>query len=138
MHTFSNGAADTTKEMSPVEARLRERHRVVHAFLDQGHGIREIGRELNMGGNTVRRTARAEVSEQLLPRRRQPRCTQIDPYKPYVGKRWAEGCTNAVRLHAEPQELGYQGTYGTLSHYLRPRRPLGGLRVKPASSSKQR
>ncbi|MFD9824874.1 ISL3 family transposase [Streptomyces violascens] len=113
---------DTTKEMSPIEARIRERHKVVHALLGQGHGIREIARELHMGGNTVRRTARAELPEQLLTGRHQTRRTQLDPYKPYVDKRWAEGCTNAVPLHAELQELGYQGTYRILSHYLRPRR----------------
>ncbi|MFC9634891.1 hypothetical protein ACFTY8_37980 [Streptomyces mirabilis] len=35
----------------------------VHALLAQGHGIREIARELHMGGNTVRRTARAETPD---------------------------------------------------------------------------
>ncbi|TGB13762.1 ISL3 family transposase [Streptomyces sp. MZ04] len=123
---------DTTKEMSPIEAAIRERHRVVHALLDQGHGIREIARELHMGGNTVRRVARAEIPEQLLTGRHQPRRTQIDPYKPYVDKRWAEGCTNAVRLHTELKELGYQGTYRILSHYLRPRRRRRIRTVAPA------
>ncbi|MFE4539001.1 hypothetical protein ACFRKB_28685 [Streptomyces scopuliridis] len=53
--------ADAEKEMSPIEARNRERHATVHALLDQGHGIREMARELHRGGNTVRRTARAET-----------------------------------------------------------------------------
>lgn len=63
--------ADAEKEMSPIETRIRERHATVHALLAQGHGIREIARELHMGGNTVRRTARAETPEQLLTGRRQ-------------------------------------------------------------------
>ncbi|MEV6655388.1 hypothetical protein [Streptomyces sp. NPDC051219] len=31
--------------MSPIEARIRERHATVHALLAQGHGIREIARD---------------------------------------------------------------------------------------------
>lgn len=72
----------SAKEMSPIEARIRERHAVVHALLDQGHGIREIARELHMGGNNVRRCARAATPEELLGGRRQPRPSQLDPYKP--------------------------------------------------------
>ncbi|MET8747465.1 transposase, partial [Streptomyces sp. NPDC004728] len=112
----------SAKEMSPIEARIRERHAIVHALLDQGHGIREIARELHMGGNTVRRSARAATPEESLGGRRQPRPSQLDPYKPYLDKRWAEGHTNAVHLHAELKELGYRGNYQTISNYLRPRR----------------
>jgi transposase len=114
--------ASTAKETSPIEARIRERHTVVHALLNQGHGIREIARELHMGGNTVRRTARAETPEQLLTGRHQPRPSQLDPYKAHLDKRWSEGCTNAIHLHAELKELGYRGHYQTISDYLRPRR----------------
>lgn len=116
------GPASTDRRMSPIEARIRERHTIVHALLAQGHGIREIARELHIGGNTVRRTARAESPEQLLAGRRQPRPSQLDPYKTHLDKRWSEGCTNAIDLHAELQELGYRGHYQTISDYLRPRR----------------
>ncbi|MEV7237891.1 ISL3 family transposase [Streptomyces sp. NPDC051020] len=114
--------ADAEKEMSPIEARIRERHATVHALPAQGHGIREIARELHMGGNTVRRTARAAVPEESLSGRRQPRPSQLDPYKPHLDKRWAVGFTNAIHPHAELQELGYRGSYQTISDYLRPRR----------------
>ncbi|MFJ8026117.1 transposase [Streptomyces sp. NPDC096311] len=114
--------ADAGKEMSPIETRIRERHATVHALLAQGHGIREIARELHMGGNTVRRTARAETPEELLTGRHQPRPSQLDPYKAHLDKRWAEGSTNAIDLHTELQDLGYCGSYQTISDYLRPRR----------------
>ncbi|WP_371681494.1 ISL3 family transposase [Streptomyces sp. NBC_01276] len=114
--------ASTANAMSPIEARIRERHTIVHALLAQGHGIREIARELHIGGNTVRRTARAETPEQLLTGRHQPRPRQLDPYKAHLDKRWFEGCTNAIDPHAELQELGYRGHYQTISDYLRPRR----------------
>ncbi|MFJ3175362.1 helix-turn-helix domain-containing protein [Streptomyces roseus] len=111
MRTASIVTADpvsTVKAMSPIEARIRERHTAVHALLAQGHGIREIARELHIGGNTVRRTARAEAPEQLLAGRHQPRPSQLDPYKAHLDKRWSEGCTNAIEPHAELQELGYR------------------------------
>ncbi|MFI2471410.1 hypothetical protein ACH475_34410 [Streptomyces globisporus] len=108
--------------MSPIEARIRERHAIVHALLHQGHGIREIARELHIGGNTVRRCARAATPEELLGGRRQSRPSQLDPYKSHLDKRWAEGITNAIQLHSELQSLGYRGSYQIISHYLRPRR----------------
>lgn len=72
---------NTTKEMSPIEARQRERHAIVHSLLAQGHGIRQIARELHMGGNTVRRAARAETPEQMPNGRHQPRPSQLDSFK---------------------------------------------------------
>ncbi|MFF6983809.1 transposase [Streptomyces sp. NPDC008343] len=103
-----------------------------NTLLAQGHGIREIARELHMGGNTVRRTARAAVPEELLSGRRQPRPSQLDPYKPHLDKRWAAGFTNAIHLHAELQELGYSGSYQTISDYLRSRRRRRIRVVAPA------
>lgn len=79
-----------------------------------------------MGGNTVRRAARAETPEQMLNGRQRPRPSQLDPFKSHVDKLWAEGCTNAIHLHAELQKLGYQGSYAILSEYLRPRHRRGG------------
>ncbi|MFI1801939.1 ISL3 family transposase [Streptomyces sp. NPDC020379] len=101
------GPESTTKEMSPIEARLRERHAIVHSLLDQGHGIRETPRELHMGGKTVRRAARAETPEQMLNGHHQPRPSQIDPFQAHLDRRWAEGCTNAIHLHAELKKLAY-------------------------------
>ncbi|MFD9621959.1 transposase [Streptomyces virginiae] len=75
--TSDGGSADATKTMSPIEARIRERHGTIHALLAQGHGIREIVREVHMGGNAVRRTARAAVPAQLLTGRRQPRASLL-------------------------------------------------------------
>ncbi|MEV0741478.1 hypothetical protein AB0I51_37375 [Streptomyces sp. NPDC050549] len=87
---------NTTKEMSPIEARQRERHAIVHALLDQGHGIREIARELHMGGNTVRRAARAETREQMLNGRHQPRPSQLYPFR-------AWRCTGKIQGSGRPR-----------------------------------
>jgi len=126
--------ADAQKKVSPIEARIRERYATVHALLAQGHGIREIARERHMGGNTVCRTARAAAPEELLSGRHQPRPSQLDPYKHHLDKRWAEGFTHAIHLHAELQDLGYRGSYQTISDYLRPRRRRRIRGVAPASA----
>lgn len=126
------------KGMSPIEARIRERHATIHALLAQGHGIREIARELHMGGNTVRRNARAAVPGQLLSGRSQRRPGQLDPYKPHLDKRWAAGHTNAILLHAELQALGYRGSYQIISDYLRPRRRQRIRVVPPAPPGARR
>jgi hypothetical protein len=130
--TSDDDSADATKTMSPIEARIRERHATIHALLAEGHGIREIARELRMGGNTVRRNARAPVPEQLLTGRHQPQASQLDPYKPHLDRRWAEGHTNAIQLLAELQILGYRGSYQIISDYLRPRRRRRIRVVPPA------
>ncbi|MFF9504890.1 transposase [Streptomyces sp. NPDC014656] len=58
----------------------------------------------------------------MLGGRRQPRPGQLDPFKPHLDKRWAEGLTNAIQLHSELQSLGYRGSYQIISDYLRPGR----------------
>lgn len=125
-------ATPTSDPMSPIEARIRERHAVVHALLAHGHGIREIARQLRCTQRTVQRTARTDSPEQLLTGRHQPRPSRLDPYKALLDRRWSEGHTNAVQLHAEICELGYTGSYQMVSDYLRPRRRQRIRTVPPA------
>jgi transposase len=116
--------------ISPIEQRLRERHATVHQLIDQGRGIREIARILHLGVNTVLRAAHAQNAEQLLTGRRQPRPSQLDPYKPYLAQRWAEGHRNAAQLYSELRQRGYGGSYQLISDYVRPLR-LARIRVAP-------
>ncbi|MEU7646275.1 hypothetical protein [Streptomyces huasconensis] len=46
----------------------------------------------------------------------------LDEYKPYLDERWHEGCTNAWKLWEEIVPLGYRGSYGRVSAYLREKR----------------
>ena len=48
----------------------------------------------------------------------------LDPFKPYLNDRLAEGERNATRLLAEITGQGYTGGYNTLNRYLRPLRRL--------------
>jgi transposase len=79
--------------MSPLEARIRQRHEVVHTLLAQGHGIREIAWQLHCTQRTVQNTARAATPEQLLTGRHQPRPSQLDSFKAHLDRCWAEGRT---------------------------------------------
>ena len=48
----------------------------------------------------------------------------LDPFKPYLNERLAQGERNATRLLTEITGRGYTGGYNTLARYLRPLRRL--------------
>ncbi|MFE7839172.1 ISL3 family transposase [Streptomyces sp. NPDC057474] len=102
--------------------RTRERHRAVHALLDQGRAQREIARELGLARNTVRRFARATTWQELVAGKWQGRPSILDDYKPYLHQRWNEGCTSAAALFEEIRTVGYRGGLTVLRDYLRPLR----------------
>lgn len=103
--------------------RLRDTHAAVRAQVEQGLSLREIARRLGLGRNTVRKYARAANPEAMLHGQWQNRTSKLDPFKPYLEQRIAEGCTNLSRLHRELQERGARCSYSTLRDYIRPLRP---------------
>lgn len=103
--------------------RLRDTHAAVRAQVAQGHSLREIARRLGLGRNTVRKYARAATPEVMLHGQWQDRASKLDPYRPYLEQRIAEGCTNLSRLHREIQERGARCSYSTLRDYVHPLHP---------------
>ncbi|MET8699859.1 ISL3 family transposase [Kitasatospora sp. NPDC004723] len=77
--------------------RLRDTHAAVRAQVEQGLSLREIARRLGLGRNTVRKYARAASPEAMLHGQWQNRTSKLDPYRPYIEQRIAEGCTNPVQ-----------------------------------------
>lgn len=112
--------------------RVHEYHATIHALLDQGHGLRQIARELNIGRGTVRRYARAATPQDLLHDQWQSRTSMLDPYKPHLHQRLAEGRISITALHREITALGFQGSYGTVRDYLSPRMPDAASTPMPA------
>ena len=61
----------------------------------------------------------------------------IDAFRPYLHRRWNEGCTDAAALCHEIRTLGYVGTDQTVRRYLRPFRatitapPIATVPPKP-------
>ncbi|MDQ0938428.1 hypothetical protein [Streptomyces sp. V1I1] len=103
--------------------RLRDTHAAVRAQVGQGLSLREVARRLGLGRNTVRKYARAATPEAMLHGQWQDRTGKLDPYRPYLEQRIAEGCTNLSRLHREIQERGARCSYSTLRDYVHPLRP---------------
>ncbi|WP_434600592.1 ISL3 family transposase [Streptomyces sp. A5-4] len=98
--------------------RVREQHAAVHALLSQGVGLRAIARQLGLARNTVRRYANAAGTDELLVGRWTGRTSILDPYKPYLHQRWAEGCTVGRRLFEEVRERGYPGGVNVVKKYV--------------------
>ncbi|MEU3829814.1 transposase [Streptomyces sp. NPDC029080] len=90
----------------------------VHDLLAQGKGLRGIARELGLARNTVRRLAHAGSPTSCWSVSG-PAASILDPHKPYLHERWAEGCSNAAELFAELRERGYQGGTTVVRQYVR-------------------
>jgi transposase len=80
--------------------RKKAAHALVHELLAQGHSRRAIARHLGWGLNTVLRYARAAYWQDTL-RENRPRPSRLDPYQPYLERRFAAGCPSVTRLHRE-------------------------------------
>lgn len=97
--------------------RKKAAHALVHEPLAQGHSRRAIARHLGWGLNTVLRYARAAHRQDTL-RENRPRPTRLDPYKPYLERRFAAGCTSVTRLHRELLDEKTPVTYQMVGAYI--------------------
>lgn len=71
--------------------RARERHAAVYALLNDGLGINETCRRLELVRLTVRRFARAATVEELLAHNGTGRrLSLLDKFKPYLRERWSQ------------------------------------------------
>jgi transposase len=68
--------------------------------------------------NTVRKYFQYLPEELPLPRQRQPRASQLDPYEGYLLARWSEGCRNAALLYRELREKGFRGANSSVRAYI--------------------
>jgi transposase len=92
----------------------------VHARFRQGHGKRQMARELGLDRKTVKRLL---AQERPAPYRRsvsQP--TVVTPYLNYIRRRAAEVDYHAYRIFHELQARGYPGGYEMVKLAVRPLR----------------
>jgi len=100
----------------------RRRYQQIDDLRVQGLSMRAIARRLDVNFKTVRRYVRAASADVLVAGGMQ--VSVLDPFKPYLNGRLADGQRNATRLLAEITKQGYTGGYNTLARYLRPLRRL--------------
>ena len=117
-------AAAPPMKQSRLVVRTQQRHAAIQRLLAEGCSIRGIARSLDLERGTVYRFARAASLDELLTKSTS-RATLLDDFKPYLHRRWNEGCTNVARLFAEIQADGYRGGVLTVRRYLRPFRVTG-------------
>ena len=96
-------------------ARTEQRHAEIHALLAQGLTVTTIARHLRLNYKTARRFARAETAAELLG---QGRATTLDPFLPYLTRRWREGCRMAALLFSEIWRQGYRGSESTVRRHV--------------------
>lgn len=94
----------------------------------QGWMQKTIAAELGLCAKTISRWLAAGRFPELQPRTR-PHL--IDPYKPYLLKRWAQGCRNGAQLRREIEAQGYQGGATGIADFIAQLRRNDGL---PAGS----
>ncbi|WP_455569522.1 ISL3 family transposase, partial [Streptomyces violascens] len=122
-----------------------ERWHQVHGLLDQGVGLLECARRLQLALNTVKRYARADRPERML-RVPKYRASLVDPYREHLRKRRIEDPAVPVRhLFEEIKTLGFTGCLNLLHKYINqgradtdrshisPRRLARMLLTKPAN-----
>ncbi len=91
---------DDSEPVGRRAERKKAAHALVHELLAQGHSRRAIARHLGWGLNTVLRYAAAARWQDTF-RENRPRSSRLDPYKPYLERRFAAACTSITRLHSE-------------------------------------
>lgn len=117
-------------EESPYERKIRERHRDVQVLFQRDLTIDAISAELGLDRKTVRKYAKAATAQELM-RGRPGRSSALTPHKPYLARRWAEGCDNAQILRAEIAALGYQGCRKSVRRFLNALAQHNGPRPVP-------
>ncbi|WP_371631894.1 ISL3 family transposase [Streptomyces sp. NBC_01259] len=117
--------------------RTVERHAEVHGLLAEGESLNAISRRLGLAFRTVRRFARAETAGELLAGAVH-RPSKLDDYKPYLTRRWNDGCHNAAQLHTELQAHGWHGAARTVQRYVNTLRGHTIVEPAPASPPKPR
>ncbi|MEV7870731.1 transposase [Streptomyces sp. NPDC088124] len=100
-----------------AQTTLERRHQV-HGLLDQGVGLLECARRLQLALNTVKRYARADRPERML-RVPKYRTSLVEPSREHLRKRRAEDPSVPVEhLFEEIKALGLTGCLNLLHKYI--------------------
>ncbi len=112
-----------------LHAAVAERHAEIQRITVAGETILGIARRLGITRTMVRRYRFADAPPVRDDARR---ASALDRFDPYLRRRWAAGCRNALQLWREIRERGYTGTSRQVSRWAQDRR------TAPAPSTPRR
>ena len=98
-----------------LEAVIRERHAAVRELRASGKTLPEAAAALGLSQQAAGRFWRAGSADALLKVRG---ASVLDPWKPYLRRRWDAGVTTIAVLHREITALGYAGSEPTTYAWL--------------------
>lgn len=125
----------TPAQQGKTQARLLRKwklYKQIHELHEGGMSLRQIGEELGLSRNTVRKYFR-QALEAPLPTPKPLRARKLDPYEDYILTRLSQGCTNAAQIHREITDMGFSGGTSNVKAYvahLRKSTADGGTPVK--------
>ena len=121
-----DGLRDVCGRERALVSRTLDRHAAVHDLLQAGRSRREAAEILGLSRNTVNRFAREPGPAGLLVKAT-GRDSKLDPFKPWINRRWNEGRTSAAALHAEMTATqGWTGSVQAVERYVRQFRTADG------------
>lgn len=127
----SASPAKTEAWYRAADRQRQQRAERAHQFHQQGWTAKAIAQHLGLHPKTVRRYLHTSLP---LPPLRRTRLRLLDPYLPYLFKRWNEGCHNGAQLLRELQAQGLAGHYTIVCAFVRQLRQASGLRPRTRSA----
>ena len=105
-------AAERRRQMSRTNRYAR--YEQIVTLHRQGLSQRTIARHLHVSRKVVHRSVTAGTFPERAPTGR--RQSKLDPYLPYLRKRWEQGCHNGLQLAREIQAQGFLGSASLVGH----------------------
>lgn len=120
---LENKRTENSMGLTPAEQRRQNRIDTVENLYGLGWTQMGIAQHLGIHPKTVRRYLRLPAPQS--GRHRTGR--HLDAFKPYILKRWNEGCHNAAQLFREIQPQGFAGKTTIVRDFVRQLRHASGL-----------
>ncbi len=117
---------DKTEQLTPAEESRKDRITQAQQLHSQGWTQKSIAQKLNIHPKTVRRYLQSPS-----PQSRKSRTGGLlAKFKPYLLKRWNEGCHNAIQLYREIKSQGYAGEVTMVRKFTQQLRKASGIPPK--------
>ena len=127
---FAWGSLLASAELTQRQENRAKRERLMQEILRlqrQGFSQRRIASELGVSRSCVV----AYLQEGVPNDTRMQRGSRLDPFIPYLHRRWLEGCRTATHLFLEVQTRGYAGSKGMVRRYVKNLRKRLDLMTAP-------